>query len=205
MQNLTSEQVRTGEGTTPGEARHLDGLHARLMAAAERDGTLDVTYRTVDSPVGPLLLAATTSGLVRVAFVSDDESRVLEALAERVSPRILRGGTRLDGAAREIDEYFEGRRTSFDVALDFRLASGFRRAVLDQLGQIRFGSTASYGAVASAAGNPKAVRAVGTACATNPLPIVVPCHRVLRSDGTLGGYAGGIEAKRTLLKLEGAA
>ena len=211
MQYLTPENARTGQdvtsmiATTPDESEHLDGLHARLVGAAERDGALDVTYRTMDSPVGPLLLAATTSGLVRVAFAGDDESHVLEALAERVSPRMLRGGTRLDGAARELDEYFEGRRTSFDVALDFRLASGFRRAVLDQLRTLRYGSTASYGSVAAAAGSPRAVRAVGTACATNPLPIVVPCHRVLRSDGTLGGYVGGVDAKRLLLQLEGAA
>jgi len=111
----------------------------------------------------------------------------------------------LDPVAREIEEYFAGRRSQFDVALDFRLSQGFRRNVLGRLCEIGYGQTASYAAVAAAAGNPKAVRAVGSACATNPLPIVVPCHRVVRSDGSIGQYAGGLEAKRTLLALEAAA
>ncbi len=192
-------------GQAQEDANHLSGLHTRLRIAAEAEGLLDVAYRMVGSPVGPLLLAATAEGLVNVAFARDGETAALESLAARVSPRILRGGPRLDEASREIEEYFEGRRRAFDVALDFRLAAGFRRSVLDQLREIRFGSTASYATVAAAAGRPKAVRAAGTACATNPLPIVVPCHRVLRSDGTLGGYAGGLDAKVTLLNLEGAA
>ena len=181
-----------------------DRLHLRLAAAAEDAGILDVAYRTVDSPVGALLLAATQAGLVRVAFALEGHDRVLAQLAERVSPRVLRAPDRLDPAARELEEYFAGRRTAFDLPLDMRLARGFRRTVLAHLPEIGYGHTASYAAVATAAGSPRAVRAVGTACATNPLPVVVPCHRVVRSDGSLGQYAGGPEAKRTLLNLEDA-
>jgi methylated-DNA-[protein]-cysteine S-methyltransferase len=179
-------------------------LHARLAAQAEATGVLDIAYRTVDSPLGVLLLAATDHGLVRVAYAIEDHDRVLEDLATRISSRVLRAPARLDRAAREIDEYLAGRRTEFDLRLDFRLSTGFRRAVLDHLIDITYGTTASYATVAVAAGNPKAVRAVGSACAKNPLPIVVPCHRVVRSDGTVGQYAGGSEAKRTLLSLEAA-
>jgi methylated-DNA-[protein]-cysteine S-methyltransferase len=179
-------------------------LHTRLAAEAEIAGVLDIAYRTVDSPLGMLLLAATDRGLVRVAYAIEDHERVLEDLATRVSARVLQAPARLDPAAREIDEYLAGRRTAFDLPLDFRLSSGFRRIVLDHLPDIAYGTTASYATVAAAAGNPKAVRAVGSACARNPLPIVVPCHRVVRSDGSIGQYAGGSEAKRTLLSLEAA-
>src|SRR3954447_14066397 len=179
-------------------------LHNRLAAEAEIAGVLDIAYRTVDSPLGMLLLAATDHGLVRVAYAIEDHERVLEDLATRVSARVLQAPARLDHAAREIDEYLAGRRTAFDLPLDFRLSSGFRRTVLDHLPDIAYGTTASYAIVAAAAGHPKAVRAVGSACARNPLPIVVPCHRVVRSDGSIGQYAGGSEAKRTLLSLEGA-
>jgi methylated-DNA-[protein]-cysteine S-methyltransferase len=179
-------------------------LHNRLAAEAEIAGVLDIAYRTVDSPLGMLLLAATDHGLVRVAYAIEDHERVLEDLATRVSARVLQAPARLDHAAREIDEYLAGRRTAFDLPLDFRLSSGFRRTVLDHLPDIAYGTTASYATVAAAAGHPKAVRAVGSACARNPLPIVVPCHRVVRSDGSIGQYAGGSEAKRTLLSLEGA-
>lgn len=185
-------------------APDLAGLRSRLAAAADRDGLLDVAYRTIDSPMGTLLLAATTEGLVRVAFEREDHDAVLARLAADVSPRILEAPARLDAAADQLDEYFAGRRRRFDVPLDLRLASGFRRAVLDHLPEIPFGRTASYAAVAAAAGNPKAVRAVGTACARNPLPLVVPCHRVVRSDGAIGQYLGGVEAKQALLALEAA-
>jgi methylated-DNA-[protein]-cysteine S-methyltransferase len=180
-------------------------LHARLVADAERAGVLDVAYRTLDTPVGTLLLAATGQGLVRVAFASEDHDLVLRQLADRVSPRVLRAPARLDAAARELDQYFAGRRSRFDLPLDFQLSRGFRRAVLSHLTEIGYGTTASYAAVAAAAGNPKAVRAAATACATNPLPLVVPCHRVVRSDGTIGGYAGGVDVKKALLALEAAA
>jgi methylated-DNA-[protein]-cysteine S-methyltransferase len=180
-------------------------LHARLAAAARDAGILDVAFRTVDTPLGALLLAATDQGLVRVAYAREDHDRVLQQLADTVSPRVLRAPARLDLAAREIEEYFVGRRTRFDLPLDFRLSAGFRRTVLAQLPDIAYGTTVTYAAIAAAAGNPKAVRAVGSACATNPLPVVVPCHRVVRSDGTIGQYVGGVDAKQTLLTLEAAA
>ncbi|MEZ0051015.1 methylated-DNA-[protein]-cysteine S-methyltransferase [Mycobacterium sp. MAA66] len=183
----------------------LAELNDRLAAAAQRDGLLDIAYRTVDSPVGPLLLAATEQGLVRVAYARENHDTVLQQLADQVSPRILRAPARLDAAARELDEYFTQARRTFDLPLDWRLAAGFRAAVLHHLPEIGYGQTASYAAVAALAGSPKAVRAVGTACAKNPLPVVVPCHRVVRSDGAMGGYLGGPEAKRLLLDMEAAA
>ena len=183
----------------------LDRLHRRLAAAAEIDGILDVAYRTIDTPVGTLLLAATFRGLVRVAYASENHDAVLQTLADEVSPRVLHAPARLDAAARELEEYFSKRRRAFDLALDWQLSKGFRSTVLHALPRIGYGHTATYGAVAQLAGNPKAVRAVGSACATNPLPVVVPCHRVVRSDGAMGGYLGGVEAKRTLLDLEAAA
>jgi methylated-DNA-[protein]-cysteine S-methyltransferase len=189
-------------GATPGE---LAELRARLAAAAQRDGILDVAYRIIDTPVGSLLVAATESGLVRVAYASEDHDAVLQSLADRISPRILSAPARLDDVARELDEYFGGHRQRFDVPLDWRLSTGFRSTVLHHLPEIGYGHTASYAAVAQLAGHPKAFRAVGSACATNPLPVVVPCHRVVRSDGGMGGYLGGAEAKRTLLTLEAAA
>jgi methylated-DNA-[protein]-cysteine S-methyltransferase len=190
-------------------AEHLDDetnarLHARLVVAAEQAGVLDVAYRTVDTPVGSLLLASTAEGLVRVAYDREDHDAVLAKLAKSLSPRILKAPNRFDEIARQLDEYFTRRRTEFSFRLDLRLSTGFRRQVLAHLPEIRYGHTESYAQVAQAAGSPKAVRAVGTACATNPLPVVVPCHRVVRSDGSSGGYVGGAEAKRTLLDLEAA-
>jgi methylated-DNA-[protein]-cysteine S-methyltransferase len=189
---------------TPVGEDHLARLHGRLAEEAARDDVLDVAFRTVDSPVGALLLAATPAGLVRVAYAREDHDRVLADLAARISPRVLRAPRRLDAAARELEEYFAGRRRAFDLSLDLRLAKGFRRDVLGHLPDITYGSTASYATLAAAAGNPRAVRAVGSACATNPLPVIVPCHRVVRSDGALGQYIGGVEAKAALLVLEGA-
>ena len=180
----------------------LARLRDRLAADAEGAGLLDVAYRTFESPFGPLLLAATPNGIVRIAFEIEDHDAVLDALADRVSPRILRAPRRLDGVARELDEYFAGHRRTFAVAVDLRLAHGFRRAVLDHLRQIPYGTTESYATVAAAAGSPAAVRAAGSACSHNPLPVVVPCHRVVRSDGSIGQYLGGPEAKRSLLALE---
>jgi methylated-DNA-[protein]-cysteine S-methyltransferase len=184
---------------------HLRRLQQRLVSAAEAEHLLDIAYRTVDSPVGSLLLAATETGLVRVAYASEDHDQVLQALSDRISPRILQHPGRLDAAARELDEYFAHRRRTFSIDLDWRLSTGFRATVLRHLSDIAYGHTASYAALAQLAGNPKAVRAVGTACATNPLPVIVPCHRVVRSDGSMGGYLGGLEAKATLLELEAAA
>jgi methylated-DNA-[protein]-cysteine S-methyltransferase len=180
----------------------LSRLRDSLIGPAAEAGILDIAYRTVDSPVGTLLLAATDEGLVRVAFDREDHDAVLVSLADKVSPRIMLAPGRLDHAARELDEYFAGGRRAFDLPLDFRLSSGFRRSVLAHLPDIGYGRTESYAQVAAAAGSPRAVRAVGTACASNPLPLVVPCHRVVRSDGSFGGYRGGPEAKRLLLTLE---
>lgn len=178
-------------------------LHDRLVARAQRDGMLDVAYRTLDTPVGKLLLAATPRGLLRVAFDCEDHRRALAAIAVKVSPRILEAPGRLDEPARAIDEYLRGARRTFDLKLDLSLSHGFRREVLGRLRRIGYGRTATYAEIAEAAGSPRAVRAVGTACATNPLPLVVPCHRVVRSDGTIGRYAGGARVKERLLAMEG--
>ena len=203
--NAHDDLVRDLELAYSDDADDLRRLHTRLVEAAHRDGVLDVAYRTIDSPVGTLLLAATELGLVRVAYEIEDHDAVLQHLGERISPRILEAPARLDAVSRELDQYFAGRLRNFTAPLDRRLSSGFRRTVLEHLAEIAYGHTASYAAVANLAGNPRAARAVGTACATNPLPVVVPCHRVLRADGTLGGYLGGSEAKRMLLALESAA
>jgi methylated-DNA-[protein]-cysteine S-methyltransferase len=183
----------------------IDELRVRLADRAADEGLLDVAVRTVDSPYGSLLLAATYEGLVRVAFDLEDHDRVLTHLATSVSPRILESARRTDAVARQLDEYFTGRRRAFDLALDLRLVHGFRRTVIAQLPDIAYGSTRTYAAVARAAGNPAAVRAVGSACSHNPIPLVVPCHRVVRSDGTIGQYLGGTETKAALLAMESAA
>jgi len=179
-------------------------LHRRLERESDQMGLLDVAYTTVESPVGKLLLAATPDGLVRIAYESEDHDRVLEFLGHQLSPRILRAPRRLAEAARKLDEYFHHRRRDFDLKLDLSLSHGFRRLAQEHLPEIGYGQTRSYGQVAELVGNPRAVRAVGSACATNPLPVVVPCHRVLRADGALGGYIGGPAAKTTLLGLEAA-
>ncbi len=187
----------------PVDADDLQRLHARLEGDSQAGDLLDIAYRTVDSAVGALLLAATPLGLLRVAFASEGHDVVLQNLSERVSPRMLEAPARLDPVARQLDEYFTGGRHGFDVALDWSLSHGFRRTVLEHLNaDVSYGDTASYAALAQLSGSPKAVRAVGTACATNPIPIVVPCHRVIRSDGTVGAYRGGPAAKRVLLDLE---
>lgn len=186
------------------DAETMMRLHLALENAADAGGILDIAYRTVDTPVGSLLLAATDRGLVRVAYAREDHELVLRSLSERLSPRILNAPKRLDATARELDEYFAGIRTGFDLPLDFSLSKGFRRTVLAHLTGIAYGHTESYAQVALATGSPRAVRAVGSACATNPLPLVVPCHRVVRSDGSFGGYAGGPDAKQALLALEAA-
>lgn len=180
----------------------LANLESRLASAARSEGLVDVVYRRLDSPVGRLLAVATDRGLLRVAFELEGFDTVLESVAERVSPRLLEAPGQLDDVAREMEEYFTGERRSFDLPIDDSMSSGFRLLVQRFLTSIDYGQTLSYGQVAELVGNPKAVRAVGTACATNPLPVVVPCHRVLRSDGSLGGYLGGLAAKKVLLNLE---
>lgn len=191
--------------TQPSDEALLERLTAQLGRTADAEGLLDVAYRTIDSPLGTLLLAATPRGLVRVAFETEESEDVLTELATAVSPRVLRSPARLDAVARELEEYFDGRRRSFDLAVDLTLARGFRREVVELLPQIGYGRTASYREVAEMTGRPGATRAVGTACARNPVPLVIPCHRVVRTDGTIGAYRGGHDAKVALLEMERAA
>ncbi|MCC2313071.1 methylated-DNA--[protein]-cysteine S-methyltransferase [Cellulomonas xiejunii] len=203
---MTVQDGRGGDVRDTVAGPHEEGLlavlHARLVARAQDEGLLDVAYRVVDSPVGRVLVAAGDAGVLRVAFEVQGHEAVLDDLAARVSPRVLEGGDRLDPVLRQLDEYFTGSRTSFDVPVDLRLARGLRRDVVEALPRIAYGTTASYTQVAAAVGRPAAVRAVATACALNPVPLLVPCHRVVRSDGSTGRYVGGDEAKRTLLALE---
>jgi methylated-DNA-[protein]-cysteine S-methyltransferase len=203
----TNEILRARLSAAPDDAEFaaLARLQAVLARRAAEEDLLDVAYRDLDTPLGRLLLASTPAGLVRVAFPVEDTEAVLASLAAQVSPRVLRAPARLDAVARELDEYFEGRRHAFDVPVDLQLAHGFRRAVLERLVDVPYARTVSYAELAARAGSPRAVRAVGTACALNPVPLVVPCHRVVRSDGTPGSYRGGPEAKRRLLALEAAA
>jgi methylated-DNA-[protein]-cysteine S-methyltransferase len=176
-----------------------------LAERAAEEGLLDVAYASVDSPLGPLVVAATPSGLVRVSYTEfRGEDDVLEDLARRVSPRVLEAPAKLDPVRRELDEYFDGRREQFDVPIDWSYLAGFTREVLRATAAIPFGDVSTYAGVADAAGSPRAVRAAGNALGANPMPVVVPCHRVLRTGGTLGGYTGGIERKEFLLRLEGA-
>jgi methylated-DNA-[protein]-cysteine S-methyltransferase len=186
------------------EGATLARLHTTLERRAQADSVLDIAYRTLDTPVGTLLLAATDIGLVRVAYDIEDHDAVLAALANAVSPRILRAPARLDAAARQLEEYFAKHRTSFQLPVDLRLADGFRRLVVQHLPEIGYGHRQTYAQVAAAVGKPRAVRAVGSACAHNPLPVVIPCHRVVRSDGSTGQYVGGPAAKSVLLELEAA-
>jgi methylated-DNA-[protein]-cysteine S-methyltransferase len=187
------------------ELRTLDGgSPPSIEAAADAAGLVDVAYATLDSPVGPLLLAATDRGLVRVAYVNGaGVDAVLEDLARRVSPRVLSTPRRLDEGRRELEQYFSGRRKLFELPLDWRLTRGFGRRVLEATARIPFGSVTTYKEVAAEAGSPRGSRAAGNALGANPLPIVVPCHRVLHSTGGLGGYTGGLERKRLLLGVEG--
>jgi methylated-DNA-[protein]-cysteine S-methyltransferase len=175
----------------------------RLADRAAAEGLLDVAYASLDSPFGPLLLASTPRGLVKLSLPNYDPGETLEELAARISPRVLEAPGRLDDARRQLDLYFEGRLREFDLPLDWRLSAGFRRRALRAIDRIPYGRTRSYTEIARSAGNERAVRAAGTACGANPLPIVVPCHRVLRSGGALGGYGGGLPMKEALLAMEG--
>ncbi len=174
-------------------------------AAAAAAGLLDVAYATLDSPVGTLLLASTDRGLVRLAYLGgegEDEEAVLERLACAISPRVLASARRLDDPRRELDQYFAGARHEFELPLDWRLTHGFGRRVLQATARIPYGAVASYKEIATEAGSPRGFRAAGNALGSNPIPIVVPCHRVLHSGGGLGGYTGGLDRKRTLLAVE---
>jgi methylated-DNA-[protein]-cysteine S-methyltransferase len=180
----------------------IDKPLERLRERAVEEGLLDVAYATADSPFGTLLLARTPRGLVRLALPSEDVDATLAELAGRISPRVLEAPAQLDRERRELDDYFEGRRHAFEVPIDWQLSHGFLLRVRQGIAAIPYGETSTYGDLARGAGNERAVRAAGSACSRNPIPLVVPCHRVVRSDGTLGLYAGGVEMKRRLLELE---
>ena len=197
----TEAELRAALGADPG--LDIGVLTERLAAAAEAAGTLDLAYCELDSPVGPLLAVASDAGLLKLGFPNRPVDEQLEWLAAAVSPRLLEAPARLEPARRELGEYFAGERRSFDLALDWRLTHGFVNRVLRETAQIPFGETRSYAEVAAAAGSPRAFRAAGSALGANPIPIIVPCHRVLRSGGGIGGYGGGLEVKRRLLTLEG--
>ena len=189
-----------GAGEAPAEA------HDAFRRRALEDGLVDVAYARTESPVGDFLLAATGRGLVKVAFLRPGgEPEVLEELSRRVSPALLEAPERLDDVRRQLDEYFEGRRRRFELPLDRSLMAGFSRKVLNRTARIPYGRVSTYLEVATGAGSPRAYRAAGNALANNPIPIVVPCHRVLATGGGLGGYGGGLEMKRWLLDMEGAA
>jgi len=180
-------------------------LHDRFVARADDEGLLDVAYTTIDTRIGPLLLAASPRGLLRVAFALEGFDAVVAELADSVSPRVLRAPGRLDAAALQVDGYLDGTVAAFDLPLDLQLARGFRRDVLQHLRTIPYGRTESYTVAARAAGRPAAVRAAASACSHNPIPLVIPCHRVVRSDGSIGAYRGGAALKRDLLEMESAA
>lgn len=191
--------------TAPPDAERLARLRGALALRADAEGRVDVAFERHASPLGTLLLGATSHGLVRVGLPNDGEAEVLDELAARISARVLHVAREpLTRARRQLDAYFEGRRRQFELALDWQLTRGFRRDVLRATARIPYGSTASYREIARRAGSPSAFRATGSALAANPLPIVVPCHRVLPASGELGSYRGGAAAKAQLLALEGA-
>jgi methylated-DNA-[protein]-cysteine S-methyltransferase len=174
-------------------------LDTRFREAALREGLVDVRYDIVDSPIGGLFVAATERGLCRISFWPDGME---EALARTFGPRVLRSP--LDEVRRELDEYFAGKRRHFDLEVDTRFLPDYNRVVLDELARVEYGTTTTYGTLAALTGNPRAARAVGTVMNRNPIPIVLPCHRVVGATGSLTGYAGGLDRKEALLRLEGA-
>jgi methylated-DNA-[protein]-cysteine S-methyltransferase len=179
-----------------------DAQVAALAERAAREGLVDISYGEMDSPLGMLVLAVTDRGLVRLSYADSNET-ALQDLAATLSPRILRRPGRTDGVRRELDEYFQGKRRDFDTPLDWSLIRGFGRRVLEATARVPFGSVTTYKRVATEAGSPRAARAAGNALGANPIPIIVPCHRVLHSTGGLGGYTGGLDRKQLLLQIEG--
>jgi methylated-DNA-[protein]-cysteine S-methyltransferase len=213
MTSMTEKQLERALREAAGGARAgLDLKRAKrgVLAQAEGDGLLDVAYTEVDSPFGKMLVAGTERGIVRAALphrrgtASRPWDALLEEIAEVISPRILEAPERLDDARRQLDAYFEGRLHEFDLPLDWRLTHGFQGKAIRQIARIPYGETLTYAELAARAGNPRAFRAAGTACGANPLPPIVPCHRVLPATGGVGSYGGGPEMKRALLELEGA-
>jgi methylated-DNA-[protein]-cysteine S-methyltransferase len=197
----TLEKILRGEPDVGADAARAT---ERAVAHARALGLTDVSYAFEPSPVGDLLVAVTSRGLIRLAYnASENAERVLEELARRVSPRVVEAPAALDVVRRELDEYFDGKRTGFDIPIDWRLHDGFARRVLRATARIPFGKVLTYADVAAKAGSPRAYRAAGNALGSNRMPIVVPCHRVVASGGKLGGYTGGIERKEYLLGLEG--
>jgi methylated-DNA-[protein]-cysteine S-methyltransferase len=191
-------------GGEPRVGREAAAASARVAARACEAGLLDVAYAPIDSPFGTLMAASTPRGLVRLAFPEEPVDAFLERVARRISPRVLEAPARLDPVRRELEEYFAGRRRRFDAALDWSLIGPFGRRVLEAASAIPYGGVLSYAEIAAEAGSPRGSRAAGNALGANPIPIVIPCHRVLRTGGALGGYGGGAERKRWLLELEGA-
>jgi methylated-DNA-[protein]-cysteine S-methyltransferase len=178
-------------------------LDRRFREAAAAEGLLDVGFDVVETPVGPLLVAATSRGVARIYFDPEPEHH-LDWLARSFGPRVLRSARVVDRARRQLDEYFSGRRSAFDLDVDLRVDAPFARQVLEELSQVPYGQTTTYGALAAKVGAPRAARAVGTVMNRNPIPIVLPCHRVVGSTGSLTGYGGGLHVKEHLLRLEGA-
>lgn len=185
------------------DKEHMNLLHEQLTEKAQADDLLEVAYRTMDTPIGALLLVTTQTGLLRLGLRGEDHDEILQEIADTVSPRILEAPKKLDPVVTQLDRYFQGKLKQFDLPLDMSLSKGFRLTVLNELCRVGFGKTVSYTDLARSAGSPRAVRAAGSACATNPIPVIIPCHRVLRTDGSLGGYLGGLDMKRALLNLEG--
>jgi methylated-DNA-[protein]-cysteine S-methyltransferase len=180
----------------------MDRSLERLRERAAAEGLLDIAYASADSPFGALLLARTPRGLVRLALPSEDAEKTLQDLSERISPRILEAPDRFEEERRELDDYFEGRRRAFEVPIDWQLSRGFMLRAREGIAAIPYGETRTYSDLARGAGNERAVRAAGSACSRNPIPLIVPCHRVVRSDGSPGLYAGGVEMKKELLAME---
>jgi methylated-DNA-[protein]-cysteine S-methyltransferase len=198
--NEIDARLRDTAAALPGEPPA--GLDRRIIDRAGAEKLVDVAYSPVDSPIGPLTVAGTRRGLVLVSFEPPDDA-LLQRLADRLSPRVLEAPVHLDEARRELDEYFEGDRTEFDLPIDWSLVRGFARRVLRATAAIRYGEVSNYATIAARAGSERGSRAAGNALGSNPIPVVVPCHRVLRTGGGLGGYAGGLERKEFLLRLEG--
>ena len=203
MSAVDSRTIKRVLGT--GVAERAAVAATRVVDRAEREGLVDVAYATYDSPLGPGAIAATERGLVTVGLPNRALDEILEQLAGAISPRVLEAPARLDVARRELDEYFAGRRREFDLELDWRLITpGFYTRVLKATSRLPFGATSTYAKIASEAGNPRAYRAAGSALGHNPLPLVIPCHRILRAGGDVGNYAGGRSMKEFLLRHENA-
>jgi methylated-DNA-[protein]-cysteine S-methyltransferase len=200
MKDLESKLRAGVNGAVPDVA----AAAGRLLARAESDGLVDVAYARVETPVGDMVVASTRRGLVRLSFAGAPIDVVLRELSEDISPRVLESPARLDPIRRQLDEYFEGRRREFDLTLDWQLSRGFSKRILEHTARIPYGGVSTYKEMATAAGSPRGARAAGNALGGNPIPIVVPCHRVLHSGGGIGGYGGGLDLKRFLLRLEGA-